>query len=234
MNRSRHVFLATLAVLLCTYGLAQAAPVVLKFEGIAPYPHSSTSVFIQNYYNGGAASNGNVGPNYGVTFDADALLICLNTPGVTCSNTSRGGLGDPASHLGALFFLTGNDIAMDVAGGFDTGFSFNYVAINQPGAVRVYSGAGGTGTELASFALPITLSACGPGFNAGFCPFYPVGVSFGGTAMSVVFAGVGNQIVFDDITFGSATPGNPVPEPASMLLFSTGLVGLRAWRKRRG
>ena len=222
-----------LVVLACATS-AQAGPVVMNFEGIAPYPNNN-DVLIQNYYNGGPASNGNIGPSLGVTFDASALLICLNTPGMTCSNTSRGGLGDPASQLGALFFLTSDAITMDVAGGFDTGFSFNYVAINSPGSVNVYDGAGGTGNLLGSFNLPLTLSACGPDYNAGFCPFSPVGIEFAGTALSVVFAGVGNQIVFDDITFGSSTPGTTVPDAgSSMLLLGIGLAGLRAWKNRLG
>ncbi len=67
---------------------------VLNFEGIAPYPNAN-DVLIQNFYNGGTASNGSVGPNFGVTFDAPALLLCLNTLGTGCSNASRGGVGDP-------------------------------------------------------------------------------------------------------------------------------------------
>jgi hypothetical protein len=212
------------------------AIIVLDFEGVnATYP--SGYAFVQNFYNGGTSSDGTTGTNFGIGFTANAQAICLNTPGFSCSNTSRGGLGNPASALGALFFLGGAETFMNVPAGFDTGFSFFYTAVNVPGSVSVFDGLNGTGNLLATLALPTTLSGCDSSFGAGFCPFFASGIGFSGLAQSVSFAGVANQVVFDDITFGSITPGelSPVPEPASLILFGTGLSGmaLAAWRRRK-
>jgi len=223
-------------VLIATLAMASvsSAAIVLDFENIAPYPNGN-NVLIQDFYDGGQASNGNVGPDLGVTFDAPALLICLNTIGTSCSNTSHGGLGSPGSELGALFFLTSNAITLNYAAGFDTGFSFNYVAINNTGSLAVYDGLDGTGNQLTTLNLPTTPSQCPPGYNAGFCPFFPIGVAFAGTAKSIVFAGVGNQIVFDDITFGSVRPGDDgeVPEPSTFALLAAGCCALGVARRRR-
>jgi hypothetical protein len=59
-------------------------------------------------------------------------------------------------------------------------------------------------------------------------------VSFAGVAKSVDFGGGANFVAYDDITFGSATPGPAVPEPASwvMLIAGFGLTGA-AMRRRR-
>lgn len=234
----KRLFGASIAVI----GLGLTAPVSadvvsLNFEGInATYP-TTDYAHILEFYNGGTSSAGTSGTNYGVSFGSNALAICLNstaTDGTNCSNTSRGGMGDPASAQGGLFFLDGTETFLNVAAGFDTGFSFNYVSYSFSGSVSVYDGLNGTGNLLATLDLAPNAGSC-PGYSAPFCPFSPVGVTFAGVAKSISFAGVANQIVFDDITFGSATPGpSTAPEPASwaMMLAGFGVIG-GAMRSRR-
>ena len=96
------------------------------------------------------------------------------------------------------------------------------------GSVSVFDGANGTGTELASLSLPSTPNP----YNV----WVPVGVSFSGTAQSVVFSGAANFIGFDNITLGSETPGTgSVPEidPNSFASALTLLFGSLAVMKRR-
>lgn len=226
MNR---IPMAAAAAAFLAAGSAGAAVVDLNFEGVnATYP--SGFAFINGFYDGGTSSDGTSGPNYGVTFSANAQAICLNSLTVSCSNTSRGGLA-PGSAEGALFFLSGSSTTIDVAAGFDTGFSFNYTNPGGvAGTVSVYSGLDGTGSLLASFGLGATVSGC-PGYNAGFCPFSPIGVAFGGTAQSIVFGGVANQIVFDDVTFGASSPG--VPEAATWALMLMGVAAAGGALRRR-
>lgn len=105
-----------------------------------------------------------------------------------------------------------------------TGFSFFYAdQVGFTGSVSVYSGPSGTGTLLASLTLPSTPDP--------YTVFVPVGVTFPGTADSVVFSGAVNFIAFDNITLGSGKP--TVSEPSSMELLGTGLIGLGLLRARR-
>ncbi len=221
---------ATAAALVLSSFLSQASVISLDFETIATYPHSG-SVFIQDFYNGGTSSIGSSGSDYGVSFSENSLLLCLNSTTITCSNSSRGGMA-PGSAQGALFFLSGSASVMNIAAGFETGFSFNYASLSQAGSVSVFDEMNGTGNLLATIDLLPNAGSC-PGYNAGYCPFSAVGILFNGIAKSVSFAGVANQIAFDDITFGAENPGPQVdvPTPASLGLFAVALLGLHLRRK---
>lgn len=231
----RLTYLATTAA-----GLVLAAPaaaqVVLDFEGVnATYPSGYAT--IGEFYNGGFSSDGTTGTNYGVSFSDNAAALCLNTPEASCSNTSRGGLGDPDSQRGALVFFSGAETFLNYSSGFDTGFSFFYSAPVYPGSISVYDGLNGTGNLLATLALGLTApGACDSDYSQGayYCPFVPIGVGFAGTARSISFAGTANYIVFDDVTFGSVTPGGVVPEPTTWALMVGGFgVAGAAMRRRK-
>jgi len=208
MNTIKLTTLLGAGVLACVGANAQ----VLNFVGLGD------EVPIGNWYNGGG------GPNYGIQFGPDALAI------ISAADGGSGNFENAPSDTIA-FFLTGPGDIMDKASGFTTGFSFFYSAINEPGSVTVWSGLDGTGTLLASLALPVT--PYDPTLPYNFNEWFAVGVTFAGTAESADFSGTANQIGFDDITLGSATAGAPDSTGAGIyLLAALGLAGA-AWVSRK-
>ena len=216
--------------------IAAAAPIVLDFEGVAD------RASVNNFYNGGTDSAGNSGINYGINFSSRSLGTI---------DSDAGGTGNFANEPSAstiVAFLVGGSATMNVAAGFDTGFSFFYSSAEN-GFVNVYDGLNGTGNLLASLELHDNIDACGGDPTGTFCRFTAIGISFDGIARSVDFAGATNNIGFDNITLGSFTPGLPVipgdpddpdepdtptevPEPATLALSLLGLAGLAAARRR--
>ena len=181
-----------------------------------------------NFYNGGLGGLGSgPGPNYGITFGADAIT-CSGQPGGACNSAQIP--GGPGANL--LFFLGGPGDIMNVAAGFDTGFAFYYSAPVYSGAVEVFSGLNGTGTLLAHLDLPLTSDGSGDPacYFTNYCPYVPVGVAFAGTAQSVNFTGVANYIAFGNVTLGATAP---VPEPGTYALMALGLAGIGVATRRR-
>jgi hypothetical protein len=200
--------LALIAALTALGSVSSFASVVtLTFEGLGD------EASIGNYYNGGA------GGNLGIQFGPDSLSLISDTAGGT------GNFANAPSGSTIAFFLSGPGDVMNVTAGFDTGFSF-YYAGSITGSVGVFSGLDGTGTLLASLSLPPT-----PNPNTVWAP---VGITFAGTAQSVVFSGAADYIGFDNITLGSETPGAAAPDGgSSALLLTVGLLGLAGFARRR-
>ncbi|WP_272700201.1 PEP-CTERM sorting domain-containing protein [Desulfovibrio sp. Fe33] len=211
------------SLVMCLFLVTPSHALVLDFEGLGNQDQ------VLDFYNGGTSSMGYSGTDYGVSFSDNALSLIDSDAG------GSGNFGNEPSPDTILFFLNGDAAVMSLAAGFDTGFSFFYSAISNPGQVSVWSGLGGTGDLLATLDLAITPQDGGDP-NGSFSPFVPIGVGFEGTAYSVSFAGVINQIGFDDITFGAVTPGDPgapVPEPGSFILMGIGLLGFLAYARKR-
>ncbi len=217
MRSSTSMLVTAAAALLAT--TASAAPIVLTFEGV-----------------GNQQPVGNFYASQGITFSPSTLALIDGDAGGT------GNFANEPSANTVMFFLDDNDAILNYAAGFTTGFSFFYSS-GVAASVRVFDGVNGTGNLLASLNLASQFNGNGcVGDPSGFfCNWTAVGVTFAGTARSINFGGTAASTGFDDITFGSATAGDPggpvvpaIPEPSSwaMLIAGFGLIGATLRRRR--
>jgi hypothetical protein len=214
-------FITVICIVVLCYALPAGAIVVMDFEGLQNLEP------ISNFYNGGLGGKGSgPGPGFGITFSSDSLAIISSLAGGT------GNFQNNPSGNTVAFFLSGAGDLMNVPGGFDTGFSFFYSSINDPGSVTVYDDVSGTGNVVATLDLPVT--PFDPNLPTNYNVWFPIGVSFNDMAKSVNFSGTANQIGFDNITLGSEIPGgSAIPEPATMLLLGSGLLGLAGYGRKK-
>jgi len=167
------------------------------------------------------------GPDY--VFSPATLAIIDSDAG------GGGNFANEPSPNTIMFFLDANNAILNVTNGFTGGFSFFYSS-STAATINVYDALNGTGNILASLNLAAQgFDNCTGDPTGSFCNWTPIGVNFAGTAFSINFGGTANQTGYDNITFGSATPGGgAVPEPGTwaMMLLGFGGVGI-ALRRRR-
>jgi hypothetical protein len=243
--RSIRTFSASVAIAVALLGApaAQAAIVVLGFEGVNPTYPSASSAQILSFYSGGTSSAATSGTNFGISFASNAVAVCLNKLGGACSNASRGG-ASVTSARAALGIDSGTSTYLDFASAYTGAIAFSYqVAPGFSATIQAFSGLGGTGAALTG---PLALFDTNPGgcpaYNAAMCTLGPGGLGSVVGAQSIVFTGVARRFVFDDLTFGAGNDPLPppafvrsgTPEPAAWALMILGFGGIgTAFRRGR-
>lgn len=194
-----------------TFATPAMAADVLDFEGVA---------------NGGQVGSF-YGPNY--VFSPSALGL------VDADAGGDGNFANEPSPNTIMYFSDANNAILNAINGFTTGFSFFYTS-STAATINVYDGLNGTGNILASLNLVGQFNDnCAGDPNGGFCNWTAVGVNFAGTAYSIDFGGTAGQTGYDNITFGDATPGGAVPEPATWAMLFLGFAAIGgAMRARKG
>jgi hypothetical protein len=205
---------------LSAFALAFSAPAiaadVLDFEGVGDLQP------VDDFY----------APNY-YFFSGDYALV----------DSDAGGSGfnienEPSPNTVLLFSNPYNqDGFIYIPNGFTDVFSLFYSSASGVGLVRIYDGLQPNSNVIATFnVVEQSDYNCD---SAPYCNWTLAGATFAGTAYSIRFESDAFT-VYDNLTFGSGTPGGAapgVPEPATWAMLLLGFAGagaaLRSGKRRR-
>jgi hypothetical protein len=195
--------------------------------------------FPSNFCNGGTQFDGSSGATCAQTFDAGAIRIINNTGG-TMSVTDVNVQINSTTNLdiwnggGAFSIANSTDevLTQTVSFNFDTS---DFGTANAPGngfqpIVTITFSVGGGASQTLSFTDSGQVLNTG-GFDlvngiGGVCPGGNINGNFPGNC--------NESLQWRDIgTTGIGNPGGGVPEPSSLLLLGTGLLGVGGFVRRR-
>lgn len=231
--KTKHLLFAVLA----TVWMTPASAVVLATFEEGATGGVGDQAFIDEFYNGGFDSQGNSGPDHGLQFGGTATGLnsghFISFENEPSPDTVMYYARNPGDATREGFGLA------NFAQGFVNSISFFFSQKADKSTVQVFSGLNGSGTELESLTLMknwqrgcdnggYDIAALGGGGSSGdtYCNWELASLTFDEVARSIVFSDAPGKVLFDNLSL------EPVPLPAAVWLFASGLLGFAAIRRR--
>ena len=191
---------------------------LLDFEG------TGNKIARQSFYDGGAAGNAAIGPDYDVTFAGRALAL------VDADDGGSANFANAPSSKSTMDWLNDVDTHMNFTAGFSQ-FSLYHSTPFCPGSLSFWTGPNRMGSQVGGTQfLAANRSGCGGDPSGASTCWTKVSVVLPQLAYSATSGGSANDITFDSVSFNPQ--GVSVPGPLPILGVATAFGASRRMTRR--